>query len=90
MESVWEENEHESARLALAKMAEELPNDFSASTFLGIPFKRLTREELYVVIRYTSDTDNIMGGISQMEHDIKRRRGELLRRSLKPWWRFWE
>ena len=90
MRSVWEENKHEAARLALAKMIEELPKDYAAtSTFLGIPFRRLSRAELYVVIKYAGDMGNMNSDIRRMEQDIRRRKDELLKRSLKPWWRFW-
>ncbi len=90
MEIVWEENEHEAARLALAKMIEELPHDYAReSMFLGVPFYKLSRAELYVAIKYAGEMGNIVTGISQMERSVAQAKDDLFRRNRRPWWRFW-
>ena len=90
MQSTWEENEHEAARLALAKMSEELPEDYAAtSTFLGIPFRRLSRAELYVVIKYSGDMGNLNMDVIRMSQRLESAKAKLIKRIDKPWWRFW-
>lgn len=90
MRSMWEENEHEAARLALSKMIEELPRDYAiTSTFLGIPFCRLSRAELYVVIKYTGEMGNINQDIIRMSQRLESAKAKIIKRIDKPWWRFW-